>query len=316
LATFTKREEVNLADTIGFMPHYANRERFNGPLFGIYVVLHLAALAAPFTFSWPGLAVLVVMSFATTCLGITVCYHRLLAHRSYKLAYPLTIILALLGCLAFQRGPAWWVACHRLHHSKVDADGDPHSPRYSFLWSHFLWPFFWHPQLDESEETTRKYAPDIYGDRWLYFLERNYTAINVLFLVALFAIGALFGGWRMGASILVWGGFLRIIYVLNCTWLVNSAAHIWGYRTFDTQDTSRNNWWVALLTWGEGWHNNHHAHPRCARMGFTWKELDVSYVVIRLFRLLGWANQVNSTVSMAPQAAQRLEPDLVVARRA
>ncbi len=297
-----------MATTFGFIPAYANRERFNAPLFTTYVFLHIAALAAPFTFSWPGLIVFMAMSFITTCLGITLCYHRLLAHRSYKLPQPLTVFLAFLGCLAYQRGPAWWVATHRLHHSKVDEEGDPHSPRYSFLWAHFLWPFFWHPQLDESEETTRKLARDIYADPGLAFLERHYTTINVLFLTFLFAAGYAFGGWRMGTSLLVWGGFLRIIYVLNCTWLVNSAAHLWGYRTFETSDTSRNNWWVALLTWGEGWHNNHHAHPRTACMGFHWKELDVTFVIIKLLRWAGLATEVNGKPSSAPQALRPIKP--------
>lgn len=295
-----------MADTIGFMPNYANRHRFNAPLFSMYVALHLIALAAPFTFSWAGFALFASLSFITTCLGITVCYHRLLAHRSYKMAYPLTLFLAFVGCLAFQRGPGWWVACHRLHHAKVDADGDPHSPRYSFWWSHFLWPFFWHPQLDESEETTRKFAPDIFGDPGLLFLERNYTLINTLFLIGLFGVGYYFGSWRLALSFLIWGGFLRIIYVLNSTWLVNSAAHLWGYRTFDTTDTSRNNWWVALLTWGEGWHNNHHAYPRCARMGLNWKELDITYWIIQGLAWMGLASDIQSSPTNTSNAAQRL----------
>ncbi|WP_303673177.1 acyl-CoA desaturase [Vampirovibrio chlorellavorus] len=275
------------------LPAYATWQRFNAPLFSLYVLLHGVALAGFFTFSWQGLLVMGILSFSTICLGITLCYHRLLAHQSYQLAKPLTYVLALLGCLAFQRGPIWWTATHRLHHGKTDKAGDPHSPKYSVWWAHFLWPFFWHPQLDESEETLRRLAPDLWKDPGLRFLERYYSAINVLFLGLLFGLGYwLGGGLKMGLSILVWGGFLRIIYGLNVTWLVNSAAHLWGYRRYDTPDTSRNNWWVALLTWGEGWHNNHHAHARSAKMGFVWYELDVTYWIIALFRRLGLATQV------------------------
>ncbi len=275
-------------------PAYANRARFNVPLFSLYVLLHVIALSGFFTFSWPGLIVMACLSFMTICLGITLCYHRLLAHKSYRLNNkPLTYFLALLGCLAFQRGPLWWSACHRLHHSKVDKEGDPHSPTYSFIWAHFMWPFFWHPQLDESPETLKRLAPDLCKDAGLQFLEKHYNGINVLFLFVLFGMGYwLGGGLKMGLSILVWGGFLRIIYGLNVTWLVNSAAHLWGYRTFDTPDQSRNNWWVALLTWGEGWHNNHHAYARSAKMGFNWRELDVTYWVIKLFSVTGLASHV------------------------
>lgn len=277
---------------IGYLPDYAIRERFNTPLFSLYVVLHLTVFIAPFTFSWPGLATLVVLHFMTICLGITLCYHRLLAHRSYQLPKTLTYFLAFLGCLAFQRGPIWWVATHRLHHSRVDQAGDPHSPQQSFFWSHFLWAFFRHPQLDESEITVHRLARDLYEDPVMRILEKYYTAINVSALIVLFGLGYWFGEWELGISLLVWGGLLRILYGLHITWLVNSAAHIWGYRTFETPDKSRNNWWVALLTFGEGWHNNHHAHQRSARMGFTWYELDVTYWLIRFLRKIGLATKI------------------------
>lgn len=280
---------MNLAQK-NFMPDYATRERFNLSMFSLYLFLHIMALSAFWTFSWQGLLVFIAMYFLTICLGITLCYHRLLAHRSYK-TYPLiAYFCAFLGCLAFQRGPVWWVACHRLHHSRVDKDGDPHSPLRSFLWSHFLWAFFRHPQLDESPEITKRLARDIDADSGMRFLEKNYTLINIFSLIVLFALGYFWGGWKIGSSVLVWGGFLRIIYGLNITWLVNSAAHLWGYRTYDTPDQSRNNWWVALLTWGEGWHNNHHAHQRSARMGYRWYEIDITYSVIKLLQCLRLAN--------------------------
>ncbi|MBK8189609.1 MAG: fatty acid desaturase [Vampirovibrionales bacterium] len=278
--------------TSAIFPAYATRGRFNAPLLATYIVLHIAALAAPFTFSWAGAAAFLGLYFLTICLGIALCYHRVLAHQSCQMARPLKFLLALLACLAYQRGPIWWVACHRLHHRRVDRDGDPHSPRNSFWWSHFLWAFFRHPQLDEARETTQRLAPDLQRDPGMRFLERHYVSINAIFLATLFAAGAYWGGWRLGVSLLVWGGFLRIIAGLNATWFVNSAAHLWGYRSFETADTSRNNWWVALLTWGEGWHNNHHAHPRSARCGRAWYEMDVTYGMIRVFKACGWATRV------------------------
>lgn len=235
---------------------------------------------------------LLVMYFLTICLGITLCYHRLLTHRSYKTSRPIKYILALFGCLAFQRGPIWWTACHRLHHSMADKEQDPHSPRYSFIWSHFFWAFFWHPQLDESLETTNRLAPDLALDPGLRFLETHYTSLNLLCLAALFGLGYLWGGLPIGLSVLVWGGFLRLVLCLNITWLVNSVAHIWGYRTYETADTSRNNGLVAFLTWGEGWHNNHHADARAARNGHQWYELDPTYWIISLMGKLKLAHGI------------------------
>jgi fatty-acid desaturase len=274
------------------LPAYATLTRLNFPLLSIYILLHLTLLAAPFTFTWQGFILGLVLSFLTVCLGITLCYHRLLAHRSYQLSRPICVVFAFLGCLAFQRGPIWWVACHRLHHQRVDKPGDPHSPSNSFLWSHFLWPFFKHPQLDDASEALQKLAPDLYFDPAFRFLETHYTTINILFLGLLFLIGYFLNGINLGLSFLFWGGFFRIIYGLNITWLVNSAAHLWGYQRFETPDKSRNNWWVALLTYGEGWHNNHHAQPRSAKMGFTWYELDVTYYIIFTLKSLGLAKRV------------------------
>jgi len=274
------------------LPAYATSSRFNFPLFSLYILLHLTILIAPFTFTWQALLMSCVLSFATICLGITLCYHRLLAHRSYKIPQPIVFSLALLGCLAFQRGPIWWVACHRLHHQRVDNQGDPHSPRHGFIWSHFLWPFFRHPQLEESQKTLQGLVPDLYSAPGLQFLEKHYTLINTFFLILLFGMGYAWDGFYLGLSFLVWAGGVRMIYGLNVTWLVNSAAHLWGYRRYQTADKSRNNWWVALLTYGEGWHNNHHAHPRSARMGTTWYELDMTYYIILLLQWIGLANRI------------------------
>ncbi|MBY0404528.1 MAG: hypothetical protein K2X66_11565, partial [Cyanobacteria bacterium] len=168
------------------LPAYATRERFNGPLFTLYVLLHFSILWAPSTFTPEGCILGLGIYFTTICLGITLCYHRLLAHRSYKTFAPLKYTLALFAVLAFQRGPIWWVATHRLHHSEVDTPLDPHTPQVSFVWSHLLWPFFWHPQLDESPETVKRLARDMAEDPGMRFLEKHYTSINVLFLISLY----------------------------------------------------------------------------------------------------------------------------------
>jgi fatty-acid desaturase len=274
--------------SFSLLPPYA--VKLNVPLISAYVLMHLSLLAAPFTFSWEGLTVFGVMYFATICLGITLGYHRLLAHRSYQVPKILSYIMATLGCLAFQRGPIWWVATHRLHHGVTDTPQDPHSPRFSLAWAHFLWPFFQHPDL--TPDKVSKLARDMVEDPVFRFLERHYTSLNVGFLALLFAVGYVWQGLHMGLSFLIWGGAFRIMFCLNVTWLVNSAAHRWGYRRFETPDDSRNTWWVALLTFGEGWHNNHHAHARSARMGLTWYELDVTYGIIRLLKSLGLAKRV------------------------
>lgn len=288
---------MSLAIRLPFLPdirlaEYATWKRFNWPLFSTYLLLHATLVFAPQSYTWQGLCVGLIMYFCTTCLGITLCYHRMLAHRSYEAHPALKYFLTLCGCLAYQRGPIWWVACHRLHHSKVDTDLDPHTPKVSIWWSHFLWPFFWHPQLDESYETTRRLARDMDADPVMRFYEKAYPFINVGFLGLLYGLGYLYAGPAMAWSFLVWGGFVRLVYTLNVTWFVNSVAHIWGYRTYDTPDTSRNNWWVALLTFGEGWHNNHHHNARAARNGHQWYELDVTYMIILMLKHLGLAKKV------------------------
>ncbi len=273
-------------------PRYATRERFNIKSFAAYVLIHCSVLLAPFTFSVTGLVLFLVLHFIVGCMGVTMGYHRLLAHRSFKTQPWVRYTLALLGVLAFQRGPIWWVATHRLHHSQVDKELDPHTPAYSFIWSHLLWVFFKHPQLDESIETVHRLARDLAEEPGMQFLEKYYTAINIGFMVVLFTVGYCINGYPFGLSLLIWGGVLRLVVSLHATWFVNSAAHIWGYRSYKTEDTSRNNWWVALLTFGEGWHNNHHADQRAARNGHRWFEIDMTYYLILLMHRLGWVMEI------------------------
>lgn len=265
------------------------------------MVFHLLAIAAIFTFSWPGFIAFLVMVFVTGCLGITLGYHRLLTHRSFDTAKPLRYLLAFFGCLAMQGGPIRWVATHRLHHKEADKPNDPHSAEEGFLWSHLLWNFYRHPQLETTEDLHR-YAPDMETDPVLWFLDKYFFPLYLAVAALFFIAGAIMGGWQLGLSLIVWGCVLRVVYTWHITWLVNSATHLWGYRTFQTNDNSRNNWWVALLTFGEGWHNNHHAYQRSSRMGFAWYELDVTYWIIQLLSKMGLASHVVDK-SNSPQAS-------------
>lgn len=191
-----------------------------------------------------------------------------------------------------QGGPIHWAATHRLHHAKVDQEGDPHSPVVnSFLWSHVIWNFFNHPDL-KTEEQLRHLAPDLYDDKGYLFFQKHFLLINILF--GLFAVGLawILGGWKIALSLFVWGGLLRVVAVWNSTWLVNSATHVWGYRNYDSLDQSRNNWLVAFLCLGEGWHNNHHANPQVASNQHRWFELDVTFWVIYLMSLCGLISDI------------------------
>jgi stearoyl-CoA desaturase (delta-9 desaturase) len=240
------------------------------------VLIHAGALLAPFTFTWSGLWVFVALQFVTGLIGITLCYHRLLAHRSFQVPKWLEYVLTVCGALALQGGPIKWVATHRVHHAYSDRPQDPHSPTRGFWWAHMLWLFAYDEVLDHPTKC-QGYAPDLARDKVHRFIERTQALQAILLGVALYAAG--------GLSWLVWGGFLRLVFVYHITWLVNSAAHLWGYQSFDTNEGSTNNWWVALLAYGEGWHNNHHAFLHSAAHGLRWWELDLTYLTIRI---LGW----------------------------
>jgi fatty-acid desaturase len=243
---------------------------------------HVAALAAFFCFSWSALAVFLVLWILGQNVGIGMSYHRLLTHRGYSTPKWLEYLLAVCGTLALQGGPIYWVAVHRLHHQLTDRPGDPHSPRDGGWWSHTGWIL--NGTLRNRNALLNRYAPDLTRDPFYVWLSRFHWVP-----VTLVGIGLYFaGGWPW----VLWGIFLRVTLGLHVTWLVNSATHMWGSRRFETRDDSRNNWWVALLTGGEGWHNNHHAHPVSARHGMAWYEVDVNYLGIRLLGFLGLARRI------------------------
>ena len=254
-------------------------------------LIHLGALAAPFTFTWKGLLLAVVLSWITGSLGICLGYHRLLTHGSFKTYKPVWRFFGWLGAFAGEGPPITWVAMHRKHHQFSDKPGDPHSPNDGPWWSHMLW-LFPRPNSIQWRETMERYAPDLLKDRFMRMIDRTFLAWHLGLATILFGGGWAIWGLYTGVSLLVWGMFVRLVYVLHITWLVNSASHIWGYRNYETSDNSRNLWWVGLLAYGEGWHNNHHAFQRTARHGHRWWELDLTYAAIRLMVMLGLAWEV------------------------
>lgn len=250
-------------------------------------IIHVGACAAfiPAFFTWQAVTAAVVLTYLTGGIGICLGYHRLLTHRSMRLPRGLEYVVTTIGTLAMQNGPITWVATHRAHHAYSDTDRDPHNSGRGFLWSHVEWMYRRNPaRLSRAEE--RHFAPDLFADPYYRFLD----ATAPLWQFALAGVLFVCGGW----SWVVWGIFVRLVLTYHSTWLVNSAAHLSGYRTFRSfgKDHATNNWFVALLSWGEGWHNNHHAFPFSARHGMRWFEVDVTWWTIRALELLGVAEDV------------------------
>ena len=266
-------------------------QRLNWPTTLVMVILHLGAIAALFMFSWRDLALTAFLLWFATGLGISLGYHRLHTHRSYQVPRALEYLFAICGALTFEGGPIFWVATHRIHHQKSDQHGDPHSPRDGAWWAHVGW-ILWGDAKHNNTRLMAKYAPDLAKDPFYVWLNNYHWVPNVVLAALLFAIG--------GLPMMLWGSFLRVVIGLHATWLVNSATHMWGSRRFATRDDSRNNWWVALITFGEGWHNNHHAHPTSARHGLTWYELDLSWLQIKLMKFLGIARKVQVAKVTSP----------------
>ena len=254
-------------------------------------LIHLGALASLLCFTWKGLLLAVVLGLTTGCFGVCLGYHRLLTHRSYQTFPLMRRFLAVLGTLAGEGPPITWTAMHRKHHHYADTEGDPHSPREGAWWSHMLW-LFPRPRNPEWHQMIDRYAKDLSADPFMRVLDKTFLVWHVSLGLALLITGWFVWDWYTGVSFLVYGMFLRLFYVLHVTWLVNSASHMWGYRNFETHDDSRNLWWVGLLAYGEGWHNNHHASPSRARHGQRWWELDMTYAAICTMEFFGLAWKV------------------------
>jgi fatty-acid desaturase len=257
----------------------------------VMAVFHLGAVAALFYFTWQRLAVMLVLYVLAINVGIGMCYHRLLTHRGYQTPKWLEYAMAVCATLSLEGGPIFWVSTHRVHHQLADREGDPHTPREGGWWAHTGW-ILWGNALHAQTEALNRYSPDLARDRSYVWLSRYHWIPLAVSGVLLFGLGWLTGGAGNAVGMLLWGVFLRVTLGLHATWLVNSATHLWGSRRFVTRDDSRNNWWVALLSGGEGWHNNHHAHPVSARHGLAWYEIDPNYWGIWLLSKIGLASKI------------------------
>lgn len=256
------------------------REPFSPVTTFFMVAFHVGAIAALFMFSWKALAFAAILWWITGSLGIGMGYHRLLTHRGYKTYKPVEYFLTICSTLTLQGGPMFWVATHRMHHQNTDVEGDPHSPRDGGFWAHMGW-IMTGRQLHNHSSALLPYIPDLRKDKFHVWISKwHWLPISVLGII-IFAVG--------GIQYLMWGIFLRTVVGLHATWLVNSATHMWGSQRFLTGDTSKNSFWVAMLTFGEGWHNNHHAHPQSAKHGIAWYEFDMNWMGISALRMLGLA---------------------------
>ncbi|KAL1551385.1 Palmitoyl-monogalactosyldiacylglycerol delta-7 desaturase, chloroplastic [Salvia divinorum] len=249
----------------------------------VLLALHLLCVLAPSTFNWAAFGVAVALCLITGLLGINLSFHRNLSHRSFKLPKWLEYLFAYCGSLALQGHPINWVSIHRYHHQFVDSEKDPHSPIWGFWFSHITW-IFYTGNVGERSCKERSNVRDLEKQPFYKFLEKTYIIHHVAFGALLFAMG--------GFSYIVWGIGVRIVWLSHVTWLVNSACHIWGKQAWNTGDLSRNNWWVAVLAFGEGWHNNHHAFEYSARHGLEWWQIDATWYAIRVLEAIGLATYI------------------------
>jgi len=284
----------------------SSKKRINWNTTIFMVIFHLGAIAALFMFSWQALVVSLVLWWVSGSLGIGMGFHRLLTHRGYKTPKAVEYFLTFCGMLALEGGQINWVVTHRIHHAYTETTGDPHSPRDGGWWAHMGWILSGTAQ-QHDEAVMQRYAPDLMKDRVHVWFNRLYFVPLVICGLTLLALG----GWSM----LLCGVFLRVTIGLHATWLVNSATHMWGSRRFVTSDDSTNSWWVALLSFGEGWHNNHHAHPRAARHGLTWYEIDVNWWGIRTLQFLGLAKDIK-LINLAATKTTATQSQIVPLRRA
>ncbi|MDE1155190.1 MAG: fatty acid desaturase [Acidobacteriaceae bacterium] len=259
------------------------------------VIFHALSIVALFFFSWKNVVAAAIMYFLAINVGVGMCYHRLLTHRGYRVSKWMEYFLTLCGTLSLEGGPIFWVATHRVHHQNSDQEGDPHTPHDGTWWSHAGWILSGRA-LHSETALLGHYAPDLTRDRVHVWLSKYHWLSVTIFGFIQMAIGAAVApaGHRLSGAIgmCLWGTFLRVTLGLHATWLTNSVSHIWGGRRFETRDDSRNNWLVALFTGGEGWHNNHHAHPVSARHGLVWWEFDINYYGIWLMEKIGLAKRV------------------------
>lgn len=263
------------------------------PVIFFHLLIPLAFIQ--YFFSWWGLLFLPVGNYIFTSMGIGAGYHRLLTHRGFDCPKWFEYTLATLGVCSFQDSPARWVLVHRVHHQHSDHQADPHTPNVSGYWSHMGWMFVDNASLSNASAYD-KYVRDLMRDKYYMWLQRGFNWVGVYAAHALLLLGIGFGlafvaapenVARFTAQFFFWTVIMRTVYTWHVTWAINSAAHMWGYRNYETREDSRNNWLFALLTNGEGWHNNHHADPRSARHGHRWWEIDLTYISLAALQKVG-----------------------------
>lgn len=258
-----------------------------------FVAVHLACLSIIWV-GWSPVAVAVcVFMYLLRMFAITAFYHRYFSHRSFKANRFWQFIFAVIGASASQRGPLWWASHHRKHHKHSDDDNDLHSPRHGFLWSHMGWF-----TCEEAFKTDYSVIKDLAKFPELRFINRFDILVPFLTAVAMFSLGHWLEVFypELGTSagqMLIWGYFVSTVLLAHGTFTINSLCHTWGKRRFQTKDDSRNNLWLALITLGEGWHNNHHRFAVSARQGFYWWEIDISYYILKLMAKVGIIYDLN-----------------------
>lgn len=273
-----------------------------------FIILHLGCLGVIWT-GWSPVAVLIcALLYVVRMFFVTGIYHRYFCHKAYKVSRPVQFLFALLGLLSVQRGALWWAATHRHHHAHSDEEIDVHSPRQKgFLWAHIGWM-----TSSRNFPTDYRLIPDLAKYPELVFLNRFDLIGPLLMAILTYGLGAFLarfspGLHTSGAQMLVWGGFISTVLLFHGTCCINSMAHVWGKPRYDTGDDSRNSFLLAIITLGEGWHNNHHRYQSAARQGFYWWEIDPTYYTLRLLALLG----IISDLKRVPESAYRPEGRLV-----
>jgi len=287
-------------------PHHGEDSRIDWLRIVPFVGLHAGCLAVLW-FGWSPTAVVVAVGlYAIRMFAITGFYHRYFSHMAFRTSRAMQLVFAILGASAVQRGPLWWASHHRHHHAHSDDEHDAHSPnRHGFLWSHSGWFM-----ARENFATRAERIPDLARYPELRFLDRFDALVPLILALVLYGTGEWLANQYPalgtdGPQLLVWGFFVSTVALYHVTFTVNSLAHRIGRRRYATRDQSRNNWWLALLTFGEGWHNNHHHFPGAARQGFFWWEIDLTYYGLRLLAALGLIWDLK-TIPVAIRNARRI----------
>jgi stearoyl-CoA desaturase (Delta-9 desaturase) len=252
-----------------------------------FIVMHIACLGVLWVgISWIAVAVMIFL-YVIRMFAITAFYHRYFSHKAFRTSRIMQFVFALIGAASVQRGPLWWAAHHRHHHRHADTEHDIHSPRHGFFRSHMGWFL-----TKRGFATNFSTIQDLTKYPELRYLDRFDVLVPAILAITLFGLGSLLQATMpqlhtSGPQLLVWGFFISTIVLFHATVTINSLAHRWGTRRYDTKDDSRNNWLLAIITFGEGWHNNHHHFPGSASQGFKWWELDMSYITLKIMSWFG-----------------------------